>query len=72
MEMMKEERIRLTELIAEPPLGSKLAAAKEYGIDLTLLLQSLDLTPTERLRQLAKAQPLMEELRRARQALRHE
>jgi len=67
--MTREERTRLTQLIAEPPPGSKLAAAKEYGIDLTLLVQSLGLTPTERLRQLAKAQPLMEELRRARKAL---
>lgn len=70
--MTREERIRLTELVAAPPPGSKLAAAKEYGIDLTLLIESLELTPTERLRQLAKAQPLMEELRRARKALRHE
>ncbi len=70
--MTREERIRLTELIVEPPPGSKLAAAKEYGIDLTLLIESLELTPTERLRQLAKAQPLMEELRRARKASGHE
>jgi hypothetical protein len=67
--MTREERIRLTQLIAEPPRGSKLAAAKEYGIDLTLLVQSLELTPTERLHQLAKAQLMMDELRRARKAL---
>jgi hypothetical protein len=54
----------------EPPPGSKLAAANEYGIDLTLLVESLELTPTERLHQLAKAQPLMEELRRVRKTLR--
>jgi cyclohexa-1,5-dienecarbonyl-CoA hydratase len=34
--------------IAEPAPGSKLAAAKEYGIDLTLLAEILELTPTER------------------------
>jgi len=72
MGMTRVELIRLTGLIAEPPPGSRLAAAKEYGIDLTLLVESLQLTPTERLRQLAKAQPLMEELRRARKALRRE
>jgi hypothetical protein len=70
--MTRAEHIRVTELIAEPPPGSKLAAAKEYGIDLTLLVEHLELTPAERLRQLAKAQPLMEELRRAGKALRRE
>jgi hypothetical protein len=67
--MTREERIRLTQLIVEPPPGSKLAAAKEYGIDLTLLVESLELTPTERLRRLDKAQPLMAELQRCRKAL---
>jgi len=72
MGMTREERFRLIGLIADPPPGSKLAAAKDYGIDLTLLVESLQLTPTERLCQLAKAQPLMEELRRARRALQRE
>ena len=70
--MTREERIRLTELMTKPPPGSKLAAAREYGIDLTLLMESLHLTPTERLHQLAKAQLLMEELRRAGEPLRRE
>ncbi len=59
------ERNRGIELIANPPPGSKLAAAKDYGIDLTLLLENLDLTPTERLEKLAAAQRFHEELRRA-------
>ena len=72
MGMTREERLRLIGLVADPPAGSKLAAAKEYGIDLTLLVESLQLTPTERLCQLVKAQPLMQELRRARKALQRE
>jgi hypothetical protein len=37
-----EERLR------NPRLGSKIAAAQEYGIDLTLLIESLRLSPAER------------------------
>jgi hypothetical protein len=36
------------ELITNPPPGSKLAAAKEWGVDLTLLLANLKQTPTQR------------------------
>lgn len=34
--------------LLNPAPGSKIAAAKEYGIDLTLLLEQLRLTPEER------------------------
>jgi len=63
--MTEEERDWLVRLINNPPPGSKLAAAKEYGIDLTLLLSTLQMTPTERLTQLQVAQSFCEELRRA-------
>jgi hypothetical protein len=53
------------ELITNPPPGSKLAAAKELGIDLTLLLENLALAPTERLRKHCAAQALYEEIHRA-------
>ncbi len=36
------------EWLLNPPPGSKAAAAKEFGIDLTLLLRNLRLTPQER------------------------
>jgi hypothetical protein len=46
--MTHEQRKLAFELIANPPASSKLAEAKEYGIDLTLLYENLKLTPTER------------------------
>jgi len=60
-----EQRDRLIRLINDPPPGSKLAAAKEYGIDLTLLLRQLELTPAQRFHELASAQSFLDELRRA-------
>ena len=40
----KEERLR------NPEPGSKAAAARDFGIDLTLLIERLRLTPEERVR----------------------
>lgn len=63
--MTLEEHKKLYELIQNPPPGSKMAAAKEYGIDLTLLLHNLTLTPTERIEQMEAAARFAEELRQA-------
>jgi len=63
--MDSREHERVLDLINNPPPGSKLAAARDYGIDLTLFLHSLELSPEERLRELEDAQPFLEELRRA-------
>lgn len=38
------------EKLLNPRPGSKIAAARDYGIDLTLLVSNLRLTPEERLR----------------------
>lgn len=65
--MSPQEYNRLARLIANPPAGSKLASAKEFGIDLTLLVESLRLTPTERLEKLDAARSFFLELRRATQ-----
>lgn len=62
----KQERDRLIELITRPPAGSKIAAAKEFGIDLTLTVRKLELTPTARLQELAAAQGFVQELQGAR------
>jgi hypothetical protein len=48
--MTPEQRKLAYELITNPPAGSKLAEAKEFGVDLTLLVENLDMTPTERAR----------------------
>ncbi|HEV8385289.1 MAG TPA: hypothetical protein VGQ11_10500 [Candidatus Acidoferrales bacterium] len=53
------------ELVTNPPPGSKLAEAKEYGVDLTLLLDNLFKSPTERIRELDRAQRFLDELRSA-------
>jgi hypothetical protein len=70
--MDKEQRDELIRLITKPPLGSKIAAAKDFGVDLTLLVRMLELTPTERLRNLAAAQALFQELRAAKKTSAHE
>lgn len=62
--MPAEQRDRLVQLINNPPPGSKLAAAKEHGIDLTLFLTTLELTPAERFERLQEAEAFLEELRR--------
>jgi hypothetical protein len=52
---MTEDQERLAlDLINNPPAGSALAQAKEFGVDLTLFLSSLRRTPTERARALSQ------------------
>jgi len=63
--MTPEQRKLAYELITNPPPGSDIAAAKEYGIDLTLLVENLALTPTERARKLCQGAHSLELLRRA-------
>lgn len=69
--MTPEQKERLLRLIADPPPGSKMAAARDYGIDLTLFLHALELSPGERLEELDAAQPLLEELRRVAKGAEH-
>jgi hypothetical protein len=62
----------LEEKLLNPRLGSKAAAAKEFGIDLTLLLENLRLTPDQRIRNLQISMLSLEkfnrEIRRSRKA----
>jgi len=63
--MTSDQRKRALRLIARPPLGSKLAKAKKYGVDLTLLVENLSLTPTERAKKLSSGAKASQELRRS-------
>ncbi len=60
-----EEQQRLWDLVQNPPPGSKIEAAKEYGVDLTLNLRALKQTPTERAEAMEAALEFVEELRKA-------
>jgi hypothetical protein len=57
------------EYLLNPPPGSAAARARDFGIDLTLLIQRLRLTPEERLLQL---QRVMVEMETMRAGLRHQ
>lgn len=63
--MTHEEHQRLYELIQNPPPGSKIEAAKKFGIDLTLTLRNLTLTPTERIENMEAAARFAETMRQA-------
>ena len=52
--MTSEQEKLALELIHNPPPDSALAAAKEFGVDLTLLVSTLRRTPTERARSLSE------------------
>jgi hypothetical protein len=63
--MTPEQHKLAWELINNPPAGSKLAEAKEYGIDLTLLVSNLSRTPTERAERLVDGAETLRILRNA-------
>ncbi len=70
--MTREEHEKLWELIQNPPPGSTIEAAKEFGIDLTLNLHLLQLTPTERADRMNSALEYAMELKQAGAKLRDE
>lgn len=63
--MTPKQRKLAYELITNPPPGSDIAAAKEYGIDLTLLVENLDLTVAERLRKLYCVATFLDKMRKS-------
>ena len=56
---------RAEALLRNPPPGSKMAAAKAYGIDLTLIIEKLRMTPAERAERMQEACNAAEQLRGA-------
>lgn len=65
MFQLTDEQIeKARKLILNPPQHSKIAVAKEFGIDLTLLLRRLKLTPEQRLDELQQTMENFEEFRR--------
>lgn len=62
--MTPKQRKLAYELVTNPPPGSAIADAKEYGIDLTLLVENLDLTVAERMRKLYSVATFLEKMRK--------
>jgi hypothetical protein len=52
--MTKDQEKLALHLINNPPPGSALAKAKEFGVDLTLFISTLRRSPTERARSLSE------------------
>ncbi len=60
-----EEFERAAEKLRNPAPGSRIEAARKYGIDLTLLIEQLRLTPDERVRKMLAASQSAEQVRGA-------
>ena len=58
-----EQLARAEQRLRHPPPGGRIEAARGYGIDLTLLIEQLRLTPAERARKLESACTAMERVR---------
>jgi hypothetical protein len=52
----------IEEKLMNPKPGSKIAKAKELGVDLNVLLENLKLTPSQRVEKLQKEMYRLEEL----------
>ena len=54
---------RAEEKLLNPPPGGRIEFARDYGIDLTLLVERLRKTPEERVRDLQRAAATLEAMR---------
>ena len=71
IEKLSEERLeKIRQLIVNPRPGSKVAAAKEFGIDLTLTFEQLKKTPQERVDYTQRAMRNLEDFKRQTEHLR--
>ena len=60
-----EQLARAEHCLLHPPRGSRIEVARDYGIDVTLLIEQLRLTPAERARKLESASMALEQVRGA-------
>ena len=54
---------RAEDRLLNPPPGGRIEAARDHGVDLTMLVERLRLTPEERVRDLQRAAAGLEALR---------
>jgi hypothetical protein len=65
IERLSEERLKKIEKIfLNPPPKSKTAAARDYGVDLSLLFRWLKLSPQERIEEAKQRMIFLEEVKR--------
>jgi hypothetical protein len=58
-----EKLARAEDLLRNPRPGSRIEAARNYGVDLTLLIEQLRLSPAQRARKLQDATEAIESVR---------
>ena len=58
-----EEFERAAQKLRNPVPGSRIEAAQQFGVDLTLLIEQLRLTPEQRLQKLQRASTELEKVR---------
>lgn len=64
IEKLSEKRLeKIRELFQNPPPDSKTAAAKEFGVDLSLLFRWLTLSPQERIEEARERMVFLSEVR---------
>ena len=63
LQLTPERLARAEERLRNPAPGSRIEAAKNYGIDLTLLIEQLRLTPAQRATKLERAANVMAKYR---------
>jgi hypothetical protein len=66
-----EQFARAEDFLLHPMRGSRIEAARNYGIDLTLLIEQLRLTPAERAKKLELASTALEQVRGAARRVRN-
>ena len=61
--LTSEQLLRAEECLLNPANGSRIEAARNFGVDLTLLVEQLRLTPDQRARKLEIASTALERVR---------